>query len=68
MNRLGSKSRKKGTKIMAITAEQKKKLQEIIDQKKAKGQKKTALDRPDTQMGSTRKAFKNKKHGGVFDK
>lgn len=53
---------------MAITPEQKKKLQEIIDQKKAKGQKKTTLDRPDTQMGSTRKAFKNKKHGGVFDK
>lgn len=43
-------------------------MKKIIEEKKKKSSERCTIGRPDKSTGTTRKAFKNKKSGGVFDK
>lgn len=43
-------------------------MKKIIEEKKNKSSQQGALKRPDKSMGGTRKAMRNKKSGGLFDK
>jgi len=54
--------------IMAMTPESINKMKQLIEEKKQGGNQTKNTDRPDKNKGMTRKAFKNKKNGGVFDK
>lgn len=53
---------------MAMTPESINRMKELIEEKKQNGSQTKNTDRPDRNQGMTRKAFKNKKTGGVFDK
>ncbi|WP_312654452.1 hypothetical protein [Proteiniclasticum sp.] len=53
---------------MAMTPESIKRMKELIEEKKQSGSQTKNTERPDKNKGMTRKAFKNKKNGGVFDK
>lgn len=44
------------------------KMKKIIEDKKKRGSKNTFEKLPDKNIGGSRKAHKNKKTGGVFDK
>ncbi len=53
---------------MVLTTEQKDKLLQVIEDKKNKGAVLKTKKSHGTNKGKTRKAFNNKKTGGVFDK
>jgi len=53
---------------MAMTPESINKMKQLIEEKKQGGNQTKNTERPDKNKGMTRKAFKNKKNGGVFDK
>lgn len=57
-----------GDERMALTQENIDKMKELIEAKKQSGNKNRKKERPEANQGMTRKAIKNKKTGGVFDK
>ena len=57
-----------GDMIMALNQESINKMKELIEAKKQSGNKNRKKERPESVQGKTRKAIRNKKTGGVFDK
>lgn len=43
-------------------------MKKILEEKRKKGMQNDTLLRPDKSIGKSKKGFKNKKHGGAFDK